>query len=229
MAMVTTSNRSKNVNENVLTNLWNLHLLQLLQQQKVNCIFVLFVSRHIHHFCIRRLNFQLLRLSVVATPPSGPVERCQLQYETGHCYNYTARWYYDYENKYCRQFYYGGCGGNVNNFFTKEECEQACHTQQPEPPTHDSGTRLFLIKSNNYYRYTFLADICKLYLHRAPCEETDKRWYYDSRSDECAEFVYEGCLNAGNRFSDKESCEQTCKGSPNKIIPVTEGNYLIRK
>lgn len=76
----------------------------------------------------------------MTTTPGGPVDRCELQYDVGNCYNYTLRWYYDYEHKYCRQFYYGSCSGNANNFVTKDECEEACHTQRPEPPRQETGT-----------------------------------------------------------------------------------------
>lgn len=60
-------------------------------------------------------------------------------------------------------------------------------------------------------------------MSRPPCEDPDKRWYYDPRNNECAEFVYEGCLNEGNRFPDKEACERTCKAPP----AVTEGTSII--
>lgn len=36
----------------------------------------------------------------------------------------------------CRQFYYGGCGGNANNFESEPACQQRCESPvaPPEPP-----------------------------------------------------------------------------------------------
>lgn len=34
----------------------------------------------------------------------------------------------------CVQFYYGGCGGNPNNFYNREECLQRCQPQPPPAP-----------------------------------------------------------------------------------------------
>lgn len=53
----------------------------------------------------------------------------------GECQNYTARWYYDSLESQCRQFYFGGCGGNNNNFLSQEDCQRSCdHGYQPPPP-----------------------------------------------------------------------------------------------
>lgn len=66
-----------------------------------------------------------------------PVEQhaCLLPALVGECQNYTARWYYDSLERQCRQFYYGGCGGNDNNFLAQEDCQRSCdHSYQPPPP-----------------------------------------------------------------------------------------------
>jgi len=42
------------------------------------------------------------------------------------CLAYFVRFYYDKTSKSCKEFVYGGCFGNANNFETKEECEKAC-------------------------------------------------------------------------------------------------------
>ncbi|XP_030436250.1 collagen alpha-3(VI) chain isoform X5 [Gopherus evgoodei] len=51
---------------------------------------------------------------------------CRLQKEEGTCRNFTLKWYYDSETKSCARFWYGGCGGNENNFNTQKECENVC-------------------------------------------------------------------------------------------------------
>lgn len=56
---------------------------------------------------------------------------------TGDCHNYVTRWYYDLKGKRCNQFYYGGCGGNGNNFQSEEECMQRCERKQEQPPPEE--------------------------------------------------------------------------------------------
>lgn len=36
------------------------------------------------------------------------------------------RWWYNVTGGSCQQFVYGGCGGNDNNYLTKEECSEKC-------------------------------------------------------------------------------------------------------
>jgi len=62
---------------------------------------------------------------------------CLLPALLGECHNYTQRWYYDSYEQHCRQFYYGGCGGNENNFVTEHDCVNRCEaaiTTPSSPP-----------------------------------------------------------------------------------------------
>lgn len=43
------------------------------------------------------------------------------------------------------------------------------------------------------------------------CRARFTRFYYNTESKECAEFIYGGCGGNGNRFMTKEECEQKCK------------------
>lgn len=67
-------------------------------------------------------------------------DTCYKAAEVGTCQNYEARWYFDTKENRCRQFYYGGCGGNENNFVYEEDCMNECHQsttdQAPAAITH---------------------------------------------------------------------------------------------
>ena len=44
----------------------------------------------------------------------------------GPCRGSLRRYFYNTRMKTCRQFIYGGCGGNKNNFLTWDDCNVRC-------------------------------------------------------------------------------------------------------
>lgn len=44
----------------------------------------------------------------------------------GRCRASIRRWWYNATGGSCQQFVYGGCGGNDNNYLSKEECFEKC-------------------------------------------------------------------------------------------------------
>nr|XP_022304428.1 kunitz-type serine protease inhibitor A-like [Crassostrea virginica] len=66
--------------------------------------------------------------------PPGPVEDpCRLPPAAGNCRGFCPRWYYDARLGSCRQFTYGCCGGNANNFKTRRLCENTCREDRACP------------------------------------------------------------------------------------------------
>nr|XP_022340797.1 U-actitoxin-Avd3l-like [Crassostrea virginica] len=58
---------------------------------------------------------------------SSEVQRpCVLPPEAGMCRGLCPRFYYDANLRSCRPFNYGCCGGNANNFKTRDLCERVC-------------------------------------------------------------------------------------------------------
>uniref|UniRef100_A0A6P7FEX3 Inter-alpha-trypsin inhibitor heavy chain H4-like isoform X2 n=1 Tax=Diabrotica virgifera virgifera TaxID=50390 RepID=A0A6P7FEX3_DIAVI len=53
-------------------------------------------------------------------------DKCLARPEKGKCTKLRQSWFYDPMNADCQPFVYGGCGGNENNFGSKEKCEKAC-------------------------------------------------------------------------------------------------------
>uniref|UniRef100_A0A8D0BW87 Collagen alpha-1(VII) chain n=1 Tax=Salvator merianae TaxID=96440 RepID=A0A8D0BW87_SALMN len=62
-------------------------------------------------------------LKDAASPVADP---CFLPMDEGFCLHYTVLWYYHREANSCRPFIFGGCGGNANQFPSKQECELWC-------------------------------------------------------------------------------------------------------
>ncbi|XP_078514498.1 amyloid-beta precursor protein isoform X2 [Lissotriton helveticus] len=58
-------------------------------------------------------------------------EVCSEQAETGPCRAMISRWYFDVTEGKCAQFFYGGCGGNRNNFDSEDYCMAVCSSVIP--------------------------------------------------------------------------------------------------
>ncbi|XP_041943267.1 WAP, Kazal, immunoglobulin, Kunitz and NTR domain-containing protein 2 [Alosa sapidissima] len=68
-------------------------------------------------------SYQACMLSCGAAEVTAP---CSLPPVQGPCKAYEPRWAYNRALKQCQSFVYGGCGGNENNFDSREACEDAC-------------------------------------------------------------------------------------------------------
>ncbi|KAL6256089.1 hypothetical protein P5V15_013324, partial [Pogonomyrmex californicus] len=129
-------------------------------------------------------------------PPKIEQDICLLPALLGECHNYTQRWYYDSYEQHCRQFYYGGCGGNENNFMTEHDCVNRCEATITtlSPPG----------------QVEFRLEFCFLPDEHGPCSENQVKWFYDSRDGVCKQFRYGGCQSNGNNFDTREECEYRC-------------------
>ena len=58
----------------------------------------------------------------------------------GLCEGYFPMYAYDSESGTCKEFIYGGCGGNDNRFSSLELCMEACAAEPVvDPETPASG------------------------------------------------------------------------------------------
>jgi len=51
---------------------------------------------------------------------------CGQKMEVGPCRGFFQRWYHDSDSMSCKQFTFGGCRGNSNNFLKLEDCRKLC-------------------------------------------------------------------------------------------------------
>ncbi|XP_037541091.1 papilin b, proteoglycan-like sulfated glycoprotein [Nematolebias whitei] len=63
--------------------------------------------------------------------PTG--NACFLPRDEGACETWTVRFTYDNGTGKCKEFWYGGCHGNANNFISLEACQRACGDGEREP------------------------------------------------------------------------------------------------
>ncbi|XP_031341557.1 papilin isoform X1 [Photinus pyralis] len=156
--------------------------------------------------CEQRCKTILFTPAPPTPPPAVPVtigtfrpEFCFLDSDVGPCRNYDPRWYYDRNDGSCKQFMYGGCPGNGNNFYTDTECEEKC-----------SGVQ----------------DLCTLPPLAGPCGSGYERWYYNPSIDACETFNYGGCLGNANKFYDKYACEVRCQKRRTTTTTSTLASYV---
>ncbi|KAK9405053.1 hypothetical protein NXF25_009880 [Crotalus adamanteus] len=76
-----------------------------------------------------------LTLWAELTPVSGRYRPrfCYLPAKPGPCEAYMPRFYYNSTSNKCQRFIYGGCGGNANNFETRDQCHYTCVKRAPTP------------------------------------------------------------------------------------------------
>ncbi|KAK9886678.1 hypothetical protein WA026_017598 [Henosepilachna vigintioctopunctata] len=136
-------------------------------------------------------------------PKTIQKDACHLPSETGECANYTDRFYYDTKDRACRHFYYGGCGGNENNFLTQEQCQQRCISGILEPITTPAPAT----------EGPLLPEHCWAPSETGPCRAAMPRYFYDRNDGVCKNFIYGGCKGNRNNFKSIDDCYRHCGGS----------------
>uniref|UniRef100_A0A8C5EKF4 BPTI/Kunitz inhibitor domain-containing protein n=1 Tax=Gouania willdenowi TaxID=441366 RepID=A0A8C5EKF4_GOUWI len=70
--------------------------------------------------------FLLFSITIVIIRKS--TDRCLEPMSEGTCSDYVLLWYFHDPSGACRPFVYSGCGGNQNQFPSKQECQALCGT-----------------------------------------------------------------------------------------------------
>ncbi|XP_029700199.1 kunitz-type serine protease inhibitor 6-like [Takifugu rubripes] len=158
--------------------------------------------------------------------------RCRLPMKVGSCRAAFPKFYYDVTNQSCRDFIYGGCEANANNFDSKEECETACKgvtgsflPHDSTPPPNKRAPKALHASHSVESEGTFesedtpkvisaeeFAELCEAEPDVGPCRAMFRHWYYDSKVGSCKGFTYGGCRGNKNNYVTKQSCMGTCTG-----------------
>ncbi|XP_050665935.1 papilin-like [Leptidea sinapis] len=134
---------------------------------------------------------------VEACPSAYVPDVCTLPAHPGDCDRYETRWFFDTKLTRCRQFYYGGCGGNENNFATEAECENRC--------SEEAAVTTTVQPTNRYWN-----DYCVPEADPGPCTQFEEMWAFSVTSGTCKRFRFGGCGGNNNRFPDLKTCLSIC-------------------
>ncbi|XP_057567242.1 kunitz-type protease inhibitor 2 isoform X2 [Hippopotamus amphibius kiboko] len=143
----------------------------------------------------------LLSGAEAADGEGGVHDFCQVLKKVGRCRASFPRWWYNVTDGSCQQFVYGGCGGNENNYMTKEECLAKC-AGVTVPRRHNSDDL-----SSDIFNYE---EYCTAEAVTGPCRASLLRWYFNAEKNSCDNFIYGGCQGNKNSYLSKEECMHRC-------------------
>merc|ERR1712142_501637 len=137
---------------------------------------------------------------------NSPSVICNHQYDEGPCFQkdptkYLHRWFYNKATGACDNFFYGGCGGNHNNFNNKSDCEAFCG-----------------VKKSSEVPQSFNKSSCLVSPRLGTCHLHLQRGFFSHWDNICKPYNYSGCGGNNNNFPSEESCRRNC---PPMVIPHT--------
>lgn len=164
-----------------------------------------------------------------------PEKVCDLPMDKGKCESpLRKRWYFDAKSKACKTFLFS-CGGNGNNFMTRDECIGTCTDVCTLPLGLGSGwsslTRYYFNKKLNKcekfkfagkggYKNNFPSldkcqrtcmGVCRLPPEVGLCRAMLRRYYYNHKLHRCVIFIYGGCSGNRNNFKNIKDCKNACQ------------------
>ncbi|PAV82281.1 hypothetical protein WR25_03177 isoform B [Diploscapter pachys] len=205
------------------------------------------------YFCHTGASFA----TTACCPKTDSEERCNQRRDTGEGDELVARWYFDKQAKQCRRFLYKGIRGNANNFVTKAQCMDACENtividnSNPcrfnQPARYKNLSRIICGPNDDsmcpkgYYCHigenpemtvccesSGLSDPCLLSINVGQGKALIKRFYYNTFSKRCTEFIYKGTKGNENNFLTYADCQEKCQkwSSP---CPSSSSSFIPRR
>ncbi|XP_075043209.1 kunitz-type protease inhibitor 2 [Mixophyes fleayi] len=131
---------------------------------------------------------------------------CLSEAETGMCRALFIRWWYNAKTETCKNFTYGGCGGNLNNHVGEEECMNKCRgIKVVESSATEAPIKPQVAASSS-------SELCMGPAKTGNCRAAFPRWYFDAEAMTCHKFTYGGCGGNKNNHMSEQDCLNKCTG-----------------
>ena len=77
------------------------------------------------------------------------ISDCHREIDKGSCSSPIQMWAFDMKKGRCVPFTYGGCAGNLNRFFSRDQCQQTCGTLTTTTEKSESTSMRYVIKTKS--------------------------------------------------------------------------------
>uniref|UniRef100_A0A915AU27 BPTI/Kunitz inhibitor domain-containing protein n=1 Tax=Parascaris univalens TaxID=6257 RepID=A0A915AU27_PARUN len=166
---------------------------------------------------------------------SCEVDPCTLERDQGIGPAQLQRYAFNKYTKMCEPFIYFGSAGNRNNFHSLQDCQQQC-PESPNPCPHApitpatpcaSGSAVSGSCGTDQYCHTGQSpsttvccnrpgsvDRCSQPVVAGIGNANLQRWYFNSYSQQCQQFIYNGLRGNENNFLTQQECQNACVVNP---------------
>ncbi|XP_068428748.1 tissue factor pathway inhibitor a [Clinocottus analis] len=197
-------------------------------------------------------NFQTINECEETCVVSEDKNPCHLDEAPGPCRGLLTRYFFDTMSQECKQFFYGGCFGNANNFRSMSECKARCQspakpTQAPEvhtlsarkaavvqPTTFNgelSDPQIHANNTNQEPKALSPLEMCFSPVDTGTCNGAEKRFAFNPKIKRCQMFHYSGCGGNDNNFALRKECITKCirsrKAHGKRTIRIKKRNRNI--
>uniref|UniRef100_A0A8C6SLM1 Uncharacterized protein n=1 Tax=Neogobius melanostomus TaxID=47308 RepID=A0A8C6SLM1_9GOBI len=178
---------------------------------------------------------------------------CLASLKVGPCRASFTRWRYDAVQGVCRNFTYGGCKGNYNNFLSAAACETACRGVS-ESRVHACGGSSGVCGTQCAPGQLICDSDCCVHKslecdgvtqckdgadeltcekregikhsqppQTGPCRANFVHWFFDPLQQKCQSFTYGGCDANDNNHETEAQCEASCSGVTGEENGLNQG------
>ncbi|KAK6753411.1 hypothetical protein RB195_012790 [Necator americanus] len=147
----------------------------------------------------------------------SPGNLCEHDIEVGECSGVFVRFGYDHSSNDCRQFTYGGCGGNGNNFATIQECRNVCVKKVCNPNPQCDLARCQIVNDRNGCPF-------------CSCPPIDQPAPPGSDAPQCPEVDVDKCKDPCLVINNRKGCKDcVCPSLPTSGRVLPPGQETARQ